>query len=324
MTTNNIFVVQNLHKRFPVLGGIFKRPIASMNVLNGISLEVPEHATYGIVGESGCGKSTLAKLLVMLETPTEGTIDFDEMPYSSINKADKKRLYKQVQMIFQDPYSSLNPKLSVHTLLHEMLAVHNIRGQAAQDRIDTILDDVGLPRTAQKKHPHEFSGGQRQRIAIARALIIRPRVLIADEPVSALDLALQSKIMQLLSKLKQEYKLTVIMISHDIKTVSRFCTVASVMYCGTIVETIGAKQIFTDAFHPYLQGLCESVPISEPAQRKTTRMIIKGEVPDPLHIPCGCPFHPRCPKALDICSREKPPETMLSETQKTSCWLAVN
>lgn len=312
MRPSEILSVRGLHKAFPVTGGVFKREMGRVNVLNGVDLSVGEGEVFGLVGESGCGKSTLARLVVKLAEPSAGEIHVCGQAVSEVGRRDKKSFYKRVQMIFQDPYSSLNPRLRVGDLLGEMLRIRGESRQRARHEAHRVLKDVGLTEDAFHKHPHEFSGGQRQRIAIARALIVGPRLLIADEPVSALDLSIQSQILALLNDLKARYRLTILFISHDLNTVTAFCDRVAVMYLGRIVESIEAPRLFTQGRHPYLRALLESIPVADPTQRRRRRQVLSGEPPSPLDLPKGCVFHPRCRLATSLCMTEGPPLTLRS------------
>jgi oligopeptide/dipeptide ABC transporter ATP-binding protein len=305
MQPPEIFSLRNVYKFYPVTRGILKREAGRLNVLNGVSLTIREGETFGLVGESGCGKSTLAKLLVKLIQPSSGDIVFSGKPLSDINGREKKQFYRQVQMIFQDPYSSLNPRLKVRDIVGEMVRIRGASKEEEKREVLRLLNDVGLTGEALDKYPHEFSGGQRQRISIARALIVRPRVLIADEPVSALDLSTQSQVLALLKDLRQRYNLTILFISHDLDAVASFCDRAAVMYLGRIVELLEAHQLFSNGRHPYLQALVESAPVTDPALRRRRR-VIPGETPSPLHLPSGCAFHPRCPYKISRCTTECP------------------
>jgi oligopeptide/dipeptide ABC transporter ATP-binding protein len=299
--------VRNVRKSFPVAGGVFRREVARLDVLNGVSLSIGEGEVVGLVGESGCGKSTLAKLLVRLVAPSAGEIVFAGRDVAAIRGKEKREFHRQVQMVFQDPFSSLNPRLKVRDLVGEMLRIRGVTKGEELRAVSAILGEVGLGDVALGKYPHEFSGGQRQRIAIARALVARPRLLIADEPVSALDLAIQSQILALLERIKEKYGLTILFISHDIEAVASFCDRAVVMYLGRIVESIPTGRLFSNGLHPYLRALIESMPVADPGRRGKRERILAGETPSPLHLPPGCLFHPRCPLRTDLCRETSPP-----------------
>jgi len=306
LTKPEILSIRNLYKRFPVLGGIFKSKRGEINVLNGVDLSISAGEIFGLVGESGCGKSTLARLIVKLLEPSSGEILFSGRPLSTIHGGDRKQFYQKVQMIFQDPYSSLNPRLRVRKLIGEMMRSRGKSKEETEREVRLILSDVGLTEDSLDKYPHEFSGGQRQRIAIARSLIVRPALLIADEPVSALDVSTQSQILALLKRLKLKYDLTIIFVSHDLDTVSTFCDRVAVMYLGNIVEILPAPTLFQQGRHPYLKALLDSIPIPDPTLRHLRKKIISGEVPSPMDLPPGCSFHPRCPLAIPLCRTNRP------------------
>jgi oligopeptide transport system ATP-binding protein len=305
-TERGIISLRNLSKCFPVRGGVFKKEKRRVNVLNGVDFTIGEGEIFGLVGESGCGKSTLARLIMKLLDPSSGEIVFSGRPLSTFHGREKKEFYRQVQMIFQDPYSSLNPRLQVRHIIGEMLRIRGKSKEEAEREVRKILDDVGLNEEALKRYPHEFSGGQRQRIAIARALIVRPKLLIADEPVSALDLSIQAQILALLRDLKLKYNLTILFISHDLNTVSTFCDRLAVMYLGRIVEVLPARKLFENGKHPYLKALLDSIPIPDPALRHARKRIITGEVPSPTESSEGCSFHPRCRQMIALCRTVRP------------------
>ncbi len=309
MEVPEILSIRDLHKHFPVTGGVFQRETGRMNVLNGVSFSVGEGEIFGLVGESGCGKTTLARLLVKLLEPSAGEILLSGHPLSAIGRRERRDFYREVQMIFQDPYSSLNPRLRVRSIIGEMVRIRGASRADADREALGMLQDVGLGEQALGRYPFELSGGQRQRVAIARALVVRPGLLIADEPVSALDLSIQSQILDLLKSLKARYNLTILFISHDLTTVAGFCDRVAVMYLGRIVEVLEASRLFSDGRHPYLKALLDSVPIPDPSMRRKERRIIPGEVPSPLALPSGCPFHPRCPIRIGRCATECPPLT---------------
>ncbi len=320
MPLPELVAVKNVYMNFPVRGGIFGREAARLDVLNGISLGIREGEILGLVGESGCGKSTLARLLVRLAKPSSGEIEFAGRNIRVIEGGEKKEFHRRVQMVFQDPYSSLNPRLKIRNIIGEMLRIRGA-GKAEELReVAAIVGEVGLTGDALGKYPHEFSGGQRQRIAIARALIARPQLLVADEPVSALDLAIQAQILALLASLKQKYNLTILFISHDLDAVASFCDRVSVMYLGKIVESIRTGDLFSDGVHPYLRAMLDSIPVIDPALRGRRKRPLPGETPSPLHLPSGCLFHPRCPLCTDICKTIPPPlEPRPGENHLAAC-----
>ena len=306
MPGREIVSLQDIQKHFPIRGGVFKKEVMRINALNGVDLAIREGEVLGLVGESGCGKSTLARLLVKLYEPSMGKIFFKGRPLEDLKARAKKQFYQQVQMIFQDPSSSLNPRLRVKDIIGEMLRIRGVRKHEERRQVRQILIDMGLTADVLNKYPHEFSGGQRQRIAIARALIVRPKLLIADEPVSSLDVFTQAQIITLLKDLKNKYNLTILFVSHDLNTVNTLCDRAAVMYLGRIMEILPARQLFQRALHPYLRALIDSIPVTDPALRRRRNKVIAGEVPDPTRQVPGCPFHPRCPIKAACCETDCP------------------
>jgi oligopeptide/dipeptide ABC transporter ATP-binding protein len=296
--------VSELTKHF-----VARRGKASIRAVDGVNLTLKRGETLGVVGESGCGKSTLGRTILRLLEPTSGKVVFDGEDLRSLRPSELRAKRREMQMIFQDPFASLDPRLNIGTIVAEPLVIHRIgdrasRRQAALD----LLETVGLEPDATKLYPHEFSGGQRQRIGIARALALRPRLIIADEPVSALDVSIQSQILNLMVELRQRFGLSYIFISHDLAVVEHVSDTVAVMYLGRIVETAAIEELFAQPSHPYTEALISAVPQSEPA-RRGARIVLKGEMPDAENPPPGCPFHPRCPKAMEVCSSVVPNET---------------
>jgi oligopeptide/dipeptide ABC transporter ATP-binding protein len=306
----SLLEVTGLTKRFPLarsLGQTLTRgPRRVVNALNGVDLSVRKGETLGIVGESGCGKSTLARCLVRLMEADAGTISYDGMDVRALEGAGLRRYRRRVQMIFQDPYGSLNPRQTVGAMLGEALRVHRVREASAIDgAVADLLDLVGLPADAAQRSPHAFSGGQRQRIAIARALAVRPDCLVADEVVSALDVSVQAQVVNLLLELQGRLQLTILFVAHDLRLVRHISHRVAVMYLGRIVELAPTEAMFDRPQHPYTQALLAAAPTLDPDQR-STGAAVRGELPSPLAIPTGCPFHPRCPYAFDRCRTELP------------------
>ncbi len=296
--------VTGLTKHFPARHGK-----GGIRAVDGVSFTLKSGETLGVVGESGCGKSTLGRTILRLVEPSSGAVVFDGEDLLSLGPAALRARRRDMQMIFQDPFASLDPRLNVGAIVAEPLVIHDIGDRASRRAaVLELLETVGLEPDAAKLYPHEFSGGQRQRIGIARALALRPRLIIADEPVSALDVSIQSQILNLLVELRQRFGLSYIFISHDLAVVEHVSDTVAVMYLGQIVETAPTEALFARPSHPYTQALISAVPQSEPA-RRGARMVLKGEMPNPENPPPGCPFHPRCPKAMDLCGGTVPSET---------------
>jgi len=308
-------------RRHPLAERIAGKPQQIVHALNGVSFTVRRGETLGIVGESGCGKSTLARCLVRLNNPIGGSVTYDGIDVLKLEGAPRRNYHRRVQMVFQDPYSSLNPRMTVRQTLAEAIKFHGLRqGAAIESRIAELLDLVRLPSDAGERYPHEFSGGQRQRIGIARALAVEPECLIADELVSALDVSVQAQIVNLLLELQERLHLTVLFIAHDLRLVRHISHRVAVMYLGKIVELAETEQLFSRPAHPYTAALLKAAPELDPSQRSTVDAV-RGELPSPIAIPSGCPFHPRCPYVFDRCRVEQPLLTPRSETQFAACHL---
>ena len=302
-----ILEIQDLRKYYPIRGGIFGGKVGDVRAVDGVSLSVRRGETLGLVGESGCGKSTLGRTVIRLEDPTEGRVLFEGTDVAHASRAELFRLRREMQMIFQDPYSSLNPRMTVGEIVREPLLVHRIGTRRTQvDTVRALLETVGLTGEMLERYPHEFSGGQRQRIGIARALALEPKIVIADEPVSALDVSVQSQVLNLMLGLQRERGLTYLFIAHDLSVVEHISDTIAVMYLGRIVEKGPAARVFERPSHPYTRALIAAIPEPDPRRRRESP-VVTGETPSPVSPPPGCPFHPRCPYAIDDCRAAVPP-----------------
>jgi oligopeptide/dipeptide ABC transporter ATP-binding protein len=321
-TNNYLLKVEDLRTYFPIKKGLLQRTIGHIKAVDGVSFTVPAGKTVGLVGESGCGKTTTARTIARLIHATAGSVAFDGIDVLKTSGEQLKELRKQISIIFQDPYSSLNPRMTVGHIVGESLRYHGLaRGSELTDRVAGLLKRVGLSPSHINRYPHEFSGGQRQRIGIARALALNPRLVICDEPVSALDVSIQSQILNLLKDLQDEFGLTYLFIAHDLSVVEYVSDVVAVMYLGKIVELAPAKELYRNPLHPYTEALISAIPRVDPAARKK-RVVPGGEIPSLLKAPGGCPFHPRCLLAMGSCKENGP---QLAEfTDKSghyvACW----
>ena len=301
--------IRDLRTYFPIRSPLLSRHLGNVRAVDGVTLDVEDGETLGLVGESGCGKSTLGRSILRLIEPTGGSIEFEGQNILALRYAEMRDMRRRMQIIFQDPYASLNPRMRVGDIIGEGLRIHRIAsGAERHEVVMRILNRVGLRKDHYDRYPHEFSGGQRQRIGIARALVFQPRMIIADEPVSALDVSIQAQILNLLDELQSEFKLTYIFISHDLRVVEHVSHRVAIMYLGKIVEVGQAEAIYADARHPYTRALLSAVPMPDPdAKNKRDRVLLQGDVPSPANPPPGCSFHPRCAFAEKICAEAEPP-----------------
>ena len=317
----NLLEVRGLRTHFPILSKILRRRIGSVRAVDGVDLDVKPGEVLGIVGESGSGKTTAGKSILRLIEPTAGSIVFEGRDITHLPAAEMLPLRQRMQIVFQDPMSSLNPRMTVGRILAAPFEIHGVaKGADARGRVVDLLRLVGLPEEAAGRYPHEFSGGQRQRVGIARALALRPALIIGDEPVSALDVSIQAQIMNLLKRLQGELGLTYILISHNLGVVSHICDRVAVMYLGRIVESGPREALFFDAKHPYTEALLAAVPSPDPGARRR-RVPLGGDIPSPANPPSGCAFHPRCPSAMPRCAVEAPLPVALGGGHSVACHL---
>ena len=320
---NKILVeVNNLVKYFPVRAGLLQRVVAHVQAVDNVSFSIKEGETVGLVGESGCGKTTIGRTMLRLIEPTSGEVKFDGKNVFQLRGKDLKDMRRHMQIIFQDPYASLDPRMPIGESVMDGLNIHNLGTH--KERFEIMLHTlkkVGLEEYHSRRYPHEFSGGQRQRIGIARALALRPKFIICDEPVSALDVSIQSQVLNILKDLQAEFGLTYLFIAHNMSVVEHISNRVAVMYLGKMVEFTDRDELFRNPLHPYTKALMSAIPIPDPTIKRE-RIILKGDVPSPLNPPRGCRFHPRCPIAVDICSRQEPEFKELSPGHWVACWKA--
>lgn len=313
--------VQQLKKYFPIRGGVFQRTIGNVKAVDGVSFQIGRGESFGLVGESGCGKSTIGRTILRLTEKTDGFISFKGQDIHKLSNKDMRSMRPKLQMIFQDPFGSLNPRIKVGEAIGEALIDHGLaRRKDVRDRVVETMELCGLASYHYERYPHEFSGGQRQRIGIARALIMNPEFVVADEPVSALDVSIQAQIINLLSDLQREKQLTYLFISHDLSVVEHLCNRVGVMYLGSIVETASRNQLFGNPLHPYTKALMSAIPIPDPTLKRE-RIVLEGDIPSPANPPSGCKFHTRCPIATELCKRQIPEYRDVGEGHYVACHL---
>jgi oligopeptide transport system ATP-binding protein len=300
---------KDLYKYFPIYAGLTSRHVADVRAVDGVSFTIQEGETLGLVGESGSGKTTVGRLLLRLLPVTKGQIRFQDQDVLAMNRGEVRRLRRSMQVIFQDPFASLNPRMSIGDIIAEPLEIHGItKGKETERRVRELLELVGLQPYHANRYPHEFSGGQRQRVGVARALAVDPRFIVCDEPVSALDVSIQAQVINLLEDLQAKFKLTYLFIAHDLSVVRHISTRVAVMYVGKIVELANRDALYENPLHPYTQALLSAIPIPDPAvEKRRKRIVLTGDIPSPVNPPSGCRFHTRCPVAFDRCVSEEPP-----------------
>lgn len=316
--------VRNLKKYFPIQAGLFGKTKSYVKAVDDISFDIYKGETLGLVGESGCGKSTTGRMLVDLLEPTEGRVLFDGTDIRELKKRSRKELSKNIQIIFQDPYASLNPRMTIGEIIKEPMLVNKIaKGEELEKRVLRLLNYVGLASYHKDRYPHEFSGGQRQRVGIARAISVNPKLIVCDEPVSALDVSIQAQVLNLLHDLQSEFDLTYLFIAHGLNVVKHISNRVGVMYLGKLVEIADDKSLYSSPKHPYTQALLSAIPVPDPKKKKE-RIILSGDVPNPINPPEGCRFHTRCNKCMEICKVKEPKMINLENNHKVACHLYSN
>jgi len=315
--------VDRLKLYFPIHAGVFRRVVGHVRAVDDVSFSILRGETLGLVGESGCGKTTLGRAILHLYRPTAGRVEFEGQDLSTLGKEALRRTRRRMQVVFQDPFSSLNPRMTIGATLAEPLEVHGIHPpQGIRPFVAHLLERVGLKASFADRYPHEFSGGQRQRIGIARALSLTPSFIVADEPITSLDVSIQAQVVNLLQDLQAEYGLTYLFITHDLSMVRHLCDRVAVMYLGRVVEMAPVEELYTRPLHPYTQALLSAIPVPDPAvEARRRRIILTGDVPNPANPPPGCTFHTRCPVAIDKCRKDSPSLKEVSSGHAASCFL---
>ncbi len=319
--TEALLQVEELVKYFPIRRGVLQRTVGHVKAVDGISFAVNQGETLGVVGESGCGKSTMGRSVLRLIEPTKGKVTFNGKNVLSLNKPEMRAMRREMQIVFQDPYASLNPRYTIGQTLLEPMKIHNLHSPGERmQKVHSLLERVGLASEYARRFPHEFSGGQRQRVGIARALAVNPKLVILDEPVAALDVSVQSQVLNLLEDLQDEFHLTYVFIAHDLSVVRHISDRVMVLYLGRMAEVADSEELFTNPLHPYTKALLSAIPVPDP-DAKRERIILQGDLPSPANPPSGCPFHTRCPVAVDKCRQEVPAWREVKSSHHVACHL---